>query len=119
MTAKAEVLVVVNKLPDSVRFEEIIRQIELLAANRESQKCVENVAAETALQETPTLYKTKSAKLQVLKSVGKIQNDATYEDITGRIRVLAAIQEGLDSLDQGEGVPIEEVEKMVASWITK
>ena len=60
-----------------------------------------------------------TAKAQVLESVKNLKEDATFAEINERVRVLAAIQEGLDSLDRGEGVPIEEVEKIMASWITK
>lgn len=113
MTPKEEVLTAITKLPDIVGFEEIIKLIESLPAN-----LVGN-ADGSALRETSPLYETKSVKSQVIKSVERIQDDASFEDITERVRVLAAVQDGLDSLDRGEGVPIEEVEKMIASWITK
>ncbi len=122
MTAKAQVLEAVKKLPETATYEEIVKRVELLAAVREAQEQIqrgEGIPLEDALREISPAWITKSVKAQVLKSVGNVKDDATYEEISERVRVLAAIQEGLDSLDRGEGVPIEEVEKMMASWITK
>ena len=55
----------------------------------------------------------------VLETVEQLPDDATFDEITARLEVIAAIQKGLDSLDRGEGKSIDEVEKLMASWITK
>lgn len=60
-----------------------------------------------------------TAKRMVLETVEQIPDDASFEEISKRIEVVAAIQKGLDSLDRGEGKSIDEVEKLVASWTTK
>ncbi len=122
MTAKAHVLEAVKKLPETATYEEIAKRVELLAAVREAQEQIqrgEGIPLEDVLREISPAWVTKSVKGQVLKSIEKVWADATYEEIKERIQVLAALQEGLDSLNRGEGVPIEEVEKMMASWITK
>ena len=41
------------------------------------------------------------------------------DEITKRLEVVAALQKGLDSLDRGKGKSIDEVEKLLTSWITK
>jgi predicted transcriptional regulator len=60
-----------------------------------------------------------TAKRMVLETVAQLPDDASFEEISRRLEVVAAIQKGLDSLDRGEGKPIDEVEKLVASWTTK
>jgi predicted transcriptional regulator len=60
-----------------------------------------------------------TAKRMVLETVEQLPDDASFEEITRRLEVLAAIQKGVDSLDRGEGKPIEEVEKFLTSWTTR
>ena len=60
-----------------------------------------------------------TAKQMVLETVEQLPDDASFEAISQRLEVVAAIQKGLDSLDRGEGKSIDEVEKLVASWTTK
>jgi predicted transcriptional regulator len=60
-----------------------------------------------------------TAKRMVLETVEQLPDDASFEEITRRLEVLAAIQKGVDSLDRGEGKPIEEVEKLLTSWTTR
>jgi len=55
----------------------------------------------------------------VLETVAQLPDDASFEEISRRLEVLAALQKGLDSLDRGEGRSIDEVEKLVTSWTTK
>lgn len=51
--------------------------------------------------------------------IEKLPDEVSLYEIARRIEFVAAIQEGIDSLDRGEGIPIEEVEKELPSWITK
>jgi len=60
-----------------------------------------------------------TAKELVLDTVERLPDDVSLEDITKRLKVIAALQKGLDSLDRGEGKSIDEVEKLMSSWITK
>ena len=60
-----------------------------------------------------------TAKRMVLETVAQLPDDASFEEISRRLEVVAAIQKGVDSLDRGEGRSIDEVEKLVASWTTK
>jgi predicted transcriptional regulator len=60
-----------------------------------------------------------TAKQRVLETVGQLPEDASFDEITRRLEVVAAIQKGLDSLERGEGRSIDEVEKLVASWTAK
>jgi predicted transcriptional regulator len=60
-----------------------------------------------------------TAKKLVLDTVERLPDDVSLDEITKRLEVIAALQKGLDSLDRGEGKSIDEVEKLMASWITK
>jgi len=40
-------------------------------------------------------------------------------DIAQEIEFIAAVRQGLDELDHGERIPIEEVERELSSWIIK
>ena len=47
-----------------------------------------------------------------------LPDDCLLEKIAERIEFMAAVQKGLDQLDEGEGIPHDEVKKQLASWLT-
>jgi predicted transcriptional regulator len=49
----------------------------------------------------------------------RIPEGASLHDIAREIEFVAAVRQGLDELDRGEGIPIEEVERELPSWIIK
>ncbi|HEY0765615.1 MAG TPA: hypothetical protein VGD61_24765 [Pyrinomonadaceae bacterium] len=49
----------------------------------------------------------------------RIPDDTSLQDIARELEFIAAIRQGLSELDNGESVPIEEVEKELPSWIIK
>ena len=49
----------------------------------------------------------------------RIPDDASLQDIAREIEFVAAIRQGLSELDNGDSIPIEEVEKELPSWIIK
>jgi predicted transcriptional regulator len=55
----------------------------------------------------------------VFDLVRRLPDDASLSDIAREIEFIAAVREGFEQLDRGEGVAIEEVEKMLPSWLTK
>lgn len=60
-----------------------------------------------------------SNKEIVIDLVGRLPEDATLLEIAKEIEFVAGVREGFAQLDRGEGVPLEEVEKQLPSWITK
>jgi predicted transcriptional regulator len=48
-----------------------------------------------------------------------IPEDALLHDIAREIEFIAAVRQGLDELDRGEHIPIEEVERELPSWIIR
>jgi hypothetical protein len=49
----------------------------------------------------------------------RIPDDASLQDIARELEFIAAVRQGLSELDNGDGVPIKEVEKELPSWIIK
>lgn len=60
-----------------------------------------------------------SNKEVVIELVNRLPSDVSLREIAEEIEFIAAIQEGFDQIDREKGIPIEEVEKMMASWTTK
>jgi predicted transcriptional regulator len=58
-------------------------------------------------------------KQLVLNAINDLPDDAPLSEIVERIEFLAAIQKGLDQLDQGAGIPHDEVKRQLASWLAK
>ena len=59
------------------------------------------------------------AKEVLIDIANHLPPDATLADAAYELELRAAILEGIESLDRGEGVLLEEVEKMVPKWISK
>jgi predicted transcriptional regulator len=58
-------------------------------------------------------------KQLVLNAINDLPDDAPLSDIVERVEFLAAVQKGLDQLDQGLGIPHDEVKRQLASWLAK
>ncbi len=51
--------------------------------------------------------------------IQKLPQDASLHDIAREIEFVAGVREGFVQMERGEGVPAEEVRRMVSSWIVK
>jgi len=49
----------------------------------------------------------------------RIPDDASLQDIAHELEFIAAVRQGLSELNNGDSIPIEEVEKELPSWIIK
>ena len=49
----------------------------------------------------------------------RIPDDASLHDIARELEFIAAVRQGLTELDNGESIPIEEIEQELPSWIIK
>jgi predicted transcriptional regulator len=58
-------------------------------------------------------------KEAVIELVNRLPENVSLREIAQEIEFVAAIQEGLEQIDQGQGVPLEDVEKMIDLWTTK
>ena len=58
-------------------------------------------------------------KEQVLNMVRNLPDDVTIDDILAEIFFKAQVDEGLKELDEGQGIPHEEVEKRMSRWLVR
>lgn len=58
-------------------------------------------------------------KEQVLQLVQSLPEDVTLDDVMAELYFKMQVDAGLKELDEGKGVPHEEVEKRMAKWLTK
>jgi predicted transcriptional regulator len=49
----------------------------------------------------------------------RVPEGASLQDIARQIEFVDAVRKGLAELDRGQGIPIEEVEAELPSWIIK
>ncbi len=56
-------------------------------------------------------------KEQVLEMVKSLPEDVTLDDILAEIYFKAQVDVGLKELDEGKGIPHEEVEKRMSKWL--
>ena len=49
----------------------------------------------------------------------RLPSDVSIQEIAREIEFVAAVKEGLNQIDRGQGIPIEKVEQMIDSWTTK
>jgi len=62
---------------------------------------------------------TMSAKEILLEVADKLPVEATLSDAIHELEFRQAVQQGLDELDRGEGIPIEQVKARIAAWAGK
>jgi hypothetical protein len=60
-----------------------------------------------------------SSREMVIELVNKMPENAPLADIAREIELLAGIQTARDQARRGEGVPAEDVRKLVDSWASK
>jgi predicted transcriptional regulator len=51
--------------------------------------------------------------------IQRLPEDTSLDEIARELEFLAGIQEGFAQLERGEGVPAEEVRRMIPSWTTR
>jgi hypothetical protein len=57
-----------------------------------------------------------SDKALVYEMLSKLPDEIKLKEIKEEFDLLIALQEGIQQLDAGEGIPHEEMEKKVAAW---
>jgi hypothetical protein len=57
-----------------------------------------------------------SAKEILLELAEKLPPDASLDDVIYELEFRQAVQQCLDELDRGQGIPIEQVKARIASW---
>ena len=54
----------------------------------------------------------------VLELVKRLPSDVSFREIAREIEFIAAVKEGFEQIDRGEGIAVEQVEQMIDSWTT-
>ena len=72
---------------------------------------------EKFLRERQTAPMTNKEIVQDL--LRRIPDDASLQDIARELEFVAAVRQGLFELDNGESIPIDQVEQELPSWIIK
>lgn len=60
-----------------------------------------------------------SAKEMLLEVAGSLHPEATLQEAIRELEFRNAVQEGLDSLDRGERVPLNDARKLLSQWVSK
>ena len=60
-----------------------------------------------------------SNKEIVIDLLGRLPEQASLHEIAREIEFVAAVRQGFEELDRGEGIPIEQIERELPSWIIK
>ena len=60
-----------------------------------------------------------SVKEQVRKMLDQLPDDCSLEDIQYQLYLIEKVQRGLKSIDDGKGIPHEQVKKQLTAWRTE
>jgi hypothetical protein len=58
-------------------------------------------------------------KQEVIKMIQSLPNEVTIDDIMAELYFKSQVDAGLKELDEGKGIPHEEVEKRMSKWLSK
>ena len=59
-----------------------------------------------------------TSKEIAIKTIERLPEDASWEDIQERINFIAAVRKGLRELDEGKGVSHDKIRQEFAEWLT-
>ncbi|MCP4985462.1 MAG: hypothetical protein GY928_05130 [Colwellia sp.] len=60
-----------------------------------------------------------SVKETAINTINSLPDNATWEDVKERIEFVSGIRKALKELDEGKGIPHNQIEKEASSWISK
>ncbi|MBU1209171.1 MAG: hypothetical protein KKH04_19960, partial [Proteobacteria bacterium] len=58
-------------------------------------------------------------KKEVIKMIQSLPDEVTIDDIMAELYFKLQVDAGLKELDEGEGIPHEEVEKRISKWLSR
>ncbi len=59
-----------------------------------------------------------TTKQIAIQTIQELPDDATWDEIQERIRFVAGVRKGLRELDDGKGIPHDQVREEFAEWLT-
>ena len=63
------------------------------------------------------VIKVAGIKQQVINIIQTLPDDITVEDVMAELYFKLQVDTGLKKLDEGKGIPHEEVEKRMSKWL--
>jgi len=58
-------------------------------------------------------------KQEIIKLIQSLPDEATLDDIMAELYFKSQVDAGLKELDEGKGIPHEEVEKRLSKWLPR
>ncbi len=59
-----------------------------------------------------------TTKQIAIQTIEQLPDNATWEEIQERIRFVAGVRTGLRELDEGKGIPHDQVKEEFSEWLT-
>jgi predicted transcriptional regulator len=60
-----------------------------------------------------------SVKEEVIKMIKELPDEVSVDDIMAELYFRLQVDVGLEELDEGKGIPHEEVEKRMSKWLNR
>ena len=58
-------------------------------------------------------------KQQIIRFIERLPEDATWDDVMAELYFRIKVDSGLKDLDDGKGIPHNEVKERMSKWLTK
>lgn len=114
MTAKEDILELLQELPDHFTFDEAVVRLSKLYTVPLSVESEEHGEKATPGSVFPL------KKAQVIESLkrlpGGLPHDETIDEAMDWLYVILKVEIGLDEMERGEVIPHEEVKQRLAKW---
>jgi predicted transcriptional regulator len=59
---------------------------------------------------------TQNAKQEALEAIRRLPDNVDFEEIVYRLHVLNKIHHGLKDVEEGKGIPAEEIGREIEQW---
>jgi len=63
--------------------------------------------------------KSARVKEQVIRMIQELPDEVSVDDIMAELYFKLQVDTGLNELDEGKGIPHEEVEKRMSKWLSR
>ena len=60
-----------------------------------------------------------TTKEMAVQTIERLPDDATWDEIRERIDFIAGVRKGLSELDEGKGIPHQQVREEFAQWLSR
>ena len=60
-----------------------------------------------------------TTKQMAIHTIERLPDTATWDEIQARIDFIAGVRKGLSELDEGKGIPHQQVKEEFAKWVSR